>query len=703
MRASYLQFDRPLKNRLMAYALLAGLMALQNLCFAQNATPIPSTSTRPAPGAVSTSTTGQFIIHGADLNTRSSFAMLADELSQSLGQLLKDDGKFAIPVVIVVKTPPNVAMIGPAVTASISELEHGGFHLQMNVQLRQDFQSEDYSHELVRVLLAERILRNHQKLENTRQRVLPDWVLTGVIQAMDYRSRSRPSAVFAAVFRSGQIFSIDRILSANPTELDALSRTIFETSTCALILTLLDQPDGALRFSKFLGSLASDSKSDRELLQQFFPNLATSQNSMEKWWTLQMATLATPGALETMSIAETEEKLDEALTLHFEESPEEKAATAKLTAPTDEKKGGLFAKWFKSDPSTKKEEEVKPEPKTEKKSEELKPPTKAEKKAEPSKEQPKVETKPNKKKDSKSEEKPKDDIESTPSDKPSWWNPFGGSRKTIFPFSKKKVDEEEEPAEKKKEEKPADKKKVKPEAKTEKPATDEAKPAVSKLPRKPSSQRSISGKPSDLPDLTQEKSAPKKKVDDAKVDDTSTATGRTLYNPLNWFKRGKSDLENKPEVVKKGTPPPDIAKPKPATARLASYPLEDYLRIWKRKDRSDIMQRSLDQLNALKQRAHPLYKQIVNEYAAVTQLLAQGKDKGVMDKLEDLRAKRAKTREAAKAVESYVDWYEATQNETYSGEFDDYLKLCRKLDKEKYTRGDAISKYLDAIEKEYED
>ena len=698
MPATHLQFDRSISQRLMAYAILAGLLAIQNLCFAQNATPIPSTPTRPAPGAVSTSTTGQFIIHGTDLNTRSSFAMLADELSQSLGQLLKDDGKFAIPVVIVVKTPPNVAMIGPAVTASISELEHGGFHLQMNVQLRQDFQSEDYSHELVRVLLAERILRNHQKLENTRQRVLPDWVLTGVIQAMDYRSRSRPSAVFAAVFRSGQIYSIDRILSANPTELDALSRTIFETSTCALILTLLDQPDGALRFSKFLNSLASDSKSDRELLQQFFPNLATSQNSMEKWWTLQMATLATPGALETMSIAETEEKLDEALTLHFEETPEEKAATAKVTAPADEKKEGLFAKWFKSNPSTKKEVEVKPEPKTEKKSEESKPPTKAEKKGEPSKEQPKEEAKSNKKKEAKSEEKPKAEDESPPSDKPSWWNPFGGSRKTIFPFSKKKVDEEEEPTEKKKEEKPADKKKVKPEAKAEKPASDEAKPTVSKLPRKPSSQRSISGKPSDLPEVTPEKPASKKKEDEASI-----PTGRTLYNPLNWFKKGKSDPENKPEVSKKGSPPPDLALPKPATPRMASYPLEDYLRIWKRKDRADIVQRSLDQLNALKQRAHPLYKQVVNDYAAVAQLLVQGKEKGVMDKLEDLRNRRAKTREAAKAVESYVDWYEATQNETYSGEFEDYLKLCRKLDKEKYTRGDAISKYLDAIEKEYED
>lgn len=671
MRHFIVQLDRLHHRQSQVWIALVLTLAIPSLVQAQAPAPIPSTSTRPAAAAVSTSITGQFILHGSDLNTRSAFTMHSDELSQSLGQLLKDDGKFGIPVVIVLKAPPDISLIGPAVTTNISQLEHGGFHLQMNVQLRPDFQSEDFSHELVRVLLAERILRNHQQLESTRQRVLPDWVLTGIIQAMDFRSRSRPSALFAAVFRSGQIFSIDKILSANPAELDALSRAIFETSTCALMLTLLDQPEGPLRFSKFLASLASDSKSDRELLQQFFPSLATSQNSLEKWWTLQMATLATPSALETMSIAETEEKLDEALTLHFEETAEEQAKTA--LAPAEAKKEGSLFGWLKWDSSSKKkEEETKPQPKSEKKVEEAKP-------------QPKVEKK----------EKPKADDEAPPSAKPSWWNPFGSSRKTLFPFTRKKTDDAEETDPKKPEEKPIEKKKPKPEVKADKPKTEEAlQPPLQKLPRKPASQRSISGKPDDLPE---EKPLAKTKVETSQPAEEPAKSGRSLYNPLKWFRK------DKPETAKKDTPPADLAKPKPSGARMASYPIEDYLRIWKRKDRPEIMERCLDQLNALKQRVHPLYKQVVSDYAAVAQQLAQGNEKSALDKLEALRIRRVKTHEAAQAVESYVDWYEATQNETYSGEFEDYLKLCRKLDKESHTRSDAISRYLDAIQKEYDD
>ena len=77
--------------------------------------------------------------------------------------------------------------------------------------------------------------------------VLPEWLLTGVTQAMSFRDRSRPSAVFAAIFRSGKIYGIEEILDTAPGQLDALSRTIYETSCCALVLALLDQPEGPAR------------------------------------------------------------------------------------------------------------------------------------------------------------------------------------------------------------------------------------------------------------------------------------------------------------------------------------------------------------------------------------------------------------------------------------------------------------------------
>ncbi|WP_265593011.1 hypothetical protein [Verrucomicrobium sp. BvORR034] len=294
----------------------------------------PATSTTPGTSATSgavtsvntsaqvtssTSATKQFIIYGADLQTRGAFCLLCEDIASDLGRLLKDDGRFALPIVVVLKTPPNINLSEPVITTSFSQLAYGGFHLQINVELRKDFNTEDFSKELVRMLLAERILRNHKEVQTTRSQLLSGWLLTGVTQAMEFRSRSRPSALFAAVFRSGQVYSIDRIIEANPKELDALARGIYETSSCALVLALLDQADGGLRFSRFLSALANGKKGDRELLKEHFPTLGVSKNSLEKWWTLQMASLATPSTFEAMTYVQTEEALEPALTFRLPE------------------------------------------------------------------------------------------------------------------------------------------------------------------------------------------------------------------------------------------------------------------------------------------------------------------------------------------------------------------------------------------------
>ncbi|MEY4484946.1 MAG: hypothetical protein RL693_2398, partial [Verrucomicrobiota bacterium] len=303
--------------------------------------------------ASSTSSNKQFTVHGADLKARSTFILLCEESAATLGKLLKDDGRFLLPIVVVLKTPPDISLNGAAVTTSIGELSYGGFHFQLTVQLRNDFSSEDFTLELVRVLLAERILRNQQTLKTTRtrQRVLPDWLLTGVSEAMEFRSRARPSLLFSAVFKSGQVYSIDRIIDADPAQLDAMARGIYEASSCALVLTLLDQPDGPVRFTKFLDALAQDNQSDRDLLKKHFPTLGISKNSLEKWWTLQMAALATPSPMETLSVTETEALLNKALALNVENYVEPAAAPAKTEKA---KAPGLFHKT----PSKEKQEET---------------------------------------------------------------------------------------------------------------------------------------------------------------------------------------------------------------------------------------------------------------------------------------------------------------------------------------------------------
>lgn len=630
---------------------------------AASAKTVPGAPVLPA-ATSSTSASRQFIVHGADLRTRSAFCLLADETADDLARLLRDQAQDRLPVVILLKPPAEASHIGPAVTTNISQLAHGGFHLQVNVNIRRGFQPQDFTKELIRILLAERILRSHQELNTSRRRVLPDWLMTGVHQALEFRKRARPSVLFAAVFRSGRVYAIDALLDADAAQLDAVTRGIYETSSCALILALLEQPEGPLRFSRFLSALATETSSDRDLLNQYFPTLGVSRNSLEKWWTLQMAMLATPTVLETMSVAETERRLDEALTLQYR--PKTAAAPRTNAEPA-------------ATPSTP-----------------ALPPAAA----------------------------PAPEEKSAPFFQLPFFKPR--HKEIIFPFPKR----DREPA-------PEDK--YAPKSLDEAPlesAAPAAPPPTLKLPAKTPNTRKISNQPPlpapVVPQPAPLPAAPAPIPPPAEPSprpspsfETSSSPKHSpgLFNPLNWFRKDSDapptpaapqapepSSPHAPSPPASMLPPPPALQPQPVTGRssasdtaqVISAPLSAYAAIMKRDDRSEILQRCLNHLNALKMRGHPLYRPLVADYTDVIRLLLKGKDKGVSARLISLERTRRQIHSQASEVESYVDWYQASQAEGYSHAFDDYLRLGERIEQETHPREDALSRYLDLINKEYE-
>lgn len=285
---------------------------------------VPSSPLRtgPAKTGSSTSTSGQFIVHGDDLTLRSAFSTKCEEISEELRLLLKDKKPWVLPIVVLLTTGDTAKKADKPISTVISQLTHGGFHLQVNVSMRPGLRPTDVRKELIRALLAERILRDQKEIATKRSLLLPDWLFLGTLEALDYRQRARPSALFAAIFKSGKIYSIEEIIEASASDIDdGLSKIIYQTSCCALVMALLDQPEAGLRVGKFLSALASDPRPERDLLNQWFPNFATTDTSLNKWWALQLATLASPSMAEPLSPTDTFKALDDALTLRFQAKP----------------------------------------------------------------------------------------------------------------------------------------------------------------------------------------------------------------------------------------------------------------------------------------------------------------------------------------------------------------------------------------------
>jgi hypothetical protein len=191
--------------------------------------------------------------------------------------------------------------------------------------------SDRFRREVVRLLLADRILRVHPEADmRPGAEVVPSWLFTGAVEALDHLRLGAPAARFQRQVEAGRILSIDDILNARADKLDAASREAFAASACSLVIALLEQPQGPSRLRAFLGEIPVHSEPPQVQLVRSFPGLALSNHSLEKWWSLQLAQMAQPTAFEPFDAAETERRLAAALMVHLQPEPERPAGTSTL-------------------------------------------------------------------------------------------------------------------------------------------------------------------------------------------------------------------------------------------------------------------------------------------------------------------------------------------------------------------------------------
>ncbi|MDH4477569.1 MAG: hypothetical protein QE274_13935 [Verrucomicrobiaceae bacterium] len=641
-------------------------------------------------------------------------------------------------------TPADPPDLG--ITTQVSALTHGGFHLQMNVPERSGLRPADFRRELIRLLLSERILRSHKEVPDERNsNLVPPWVHTGVIKALDYRLRGRPSAEFAAIFKSGKVYGIEEILDAEGTGLDGLSRTIYETSCCALVLAVLDQPDGPLRFSRFLAALAQEEKPQRELLKQWFPALAESDTSLNKWWSLQLASLAAPSMAETLDPTQTAELLDRALTFLVPAMPESKLPEPqKISSLASQRPAALKM----PDPAIGNDTSASMAAVSSSSTAKKSGPGKSSKPATKS-----VSSRPKE-----LPEAPEVAAEATEEEKSK-----KGFLRNFIPFmqndsdkkkeelaaeeeaevmakaeNKEELSKEEASAAKdrEKELRKAEEKEAKEKAAQEKADREKAekeKEAQAKLEKeKARIEAAEAKKAANMKEEASKSEASSDKPKEKSAEPPAEGGRGKSLNPLKWFRGNKSskeeaetpgekelsirlfdpaalDLENTARVkVSRGpvsfgergryVQAPADQSQNPAESSLVPFPIEDFAVVMGHPEKQRLLSQMRLALQDVAVRGNVLFRDIANDYISVINELSVGKTKGADEKLKALRKRAVESYVKACAVQDHLDWYEATQSTRYSGLFEDFLTLPDRVREELPPRNDPISKYLDEVE-----
>lgn len=262
----------------------------------------------------------QFRIGGGDESLRGSVAMIAEETKDELLRLTEENDEWKVPLTITLHgkqgDPMPLRMVNMQLLVS-----EAGYDLRLDVHLSRGIEQERFKYAVTSALIYERGLRARPTQDSDRPLLVAPWLIDGLREASDWRLNRSDRRLYEALFKRGGLFKIDELLSMDQAafdDMDGATRAAFRVSSGALVMALLEQPQGKEGFRAFITEVAAFEGEIPTLLRKHFPELNLSETSLAKWWALQ---LASKGGLtlltDILTISQTETALGESLLLNF--------------------------------------------------------------------------------------------------------------------------------------------------------------------------------------------------------------------------------------------------------------------------------------------------------------------------------------------------------------------------------------------------
>lgn len=140
-------------------------------------------------------------------------------------------------------------------------------------------------------------------------------------------------------------------------------------------------------------------------------------------------------------------------------------------------------------------------------------------------------------------------------------------------------------------------------------------------------------------------------------------------------------------------------KKKGETQKFSLEQFGEFLKI--KESKSGLTQMSA-RLLALQVISSPPIRPVIASYQGICDELAKGKTRGLAEQIALADKNRRMILHRMNDIADYMNWFEATQSTVWSRSFDSYLKAAAELSVKQPRRQDAISRYLDNIEIEFQ-
>ena len=182
----------------------------------------------------------------------------ARSVQDSKGELLaltdeEDDWKVPVAITLHGKSgdplPPRTIAMQLLIVAGVKELK-------IDKHLGNGLEEERLKRAVTGALLYERALK--AGVGDSPMRISP-WLLEGLREATAWRLNESDRRLYATLFKQGGLFKIDELFALDEKGFDTMdgaTRPAFRVSSGALVMALLEQPQGKEGFRAFLTEVA---------------------------------------------------------------------------------------------------------------------------------------------------------------------------------------------------------------------------------------------------------------------------------------------------------------------------------------------------------------------------------------------------------------------------------------------------------------
>jgi len=278
----------------------------------------------------SDSSSQQFTIYCEDIRLRHRVVSFVEDVKADVLRVIGVADRWKAPIVVTIEKQ-TAANPGPPSVLRLVETPAGP-KIAIDVRIGDDPAAVNLQKQVVRAVLLDYAYRDIPIRGGMTIVESPWWVIEGAIQIARTRDVGVETDLYKTLIEKNKLPPIEEVLAEKREDVGGTAAAFDQALALCLVQLLIDQPGGRQSLARLVRDWPRSDGDSAAMVRKEFPGLALKHETLQKWWTLNLARFSAMDRYKGMTAQDTEKELVPLLQI---EAPPDKSG-ARKTFPVGE-------------------------------------------------------------------------------------------------------------------------------------------------------------------------------------------------------------------------------------------------------------------------------------------------------------------------------------------------------------------------------